>query len=287
MAKPTLVRRITSAACGGKNSTSLRCNQCNGWSHLKTCSGFKPHREWTTGNVDQCRQRPNAPQHDTNHIGHYSSNTLRIRKLPNTSAVLDFSREEIFWFIGKSKAYKSISPDGISMLKHLGPAGAEFLTKVLNLLWLWLFKPGKPANKRESYRPITVLSTVAKAIEDLLLPTFTHHLRPAAHQHGFRKVHSTITVINLINTQIFNGLNQNRPCARAILVALDLSKAFDKVNGSVLLTDIEKFSLLPYLQRWVMGYLSGRQSSVIFRGETSKPRKIKQVMYDNGVWPGY
>ncbi|XP_012159058.1 uncharacterized protein LOC105665078 [Ceratitis capitata] len=46
-------------------------------------------------------------------------------------------------------------------------------------------------------------------------------------------------------------------------LALDLSKAFDTVNHSVLLTDIEESSLPPGLQRWVMGYLSG-----------SKPRKI-------------
>ena len=97
------------------------------------------------------------------------------------------------------KKVKSIDLDGISMLtlKHLFWTG---VSKGLNLsmstlypiLNVWkvgrmvpLLKPGKPANKGESYRPITL------TLGALLLSTFTHHLSLADHQHGFRKVHST------------------------------------------------------------------------------------------------
>ncbi len=47
------------------NSTSVRCNTCNGWSHLKTCSGLKTHREWTTSYVAPCCQRNNATSAST------------------------------------------------------------------------------------------------------------------------------------------------------------------------------------------------------------------------------
>ncbi|XP_069968578.1 uncharacterized protein Dyrk3 isoform X2 [Bactrocera oleae] len=42
------------------NSTSVRCNTCSGWSHLKTCSGLKTHREWTTSYEVPCCQRNTA-----------------------------------------------------------------------------------------------------------------------------------------------------------------------------------------------------------------------------------
>ncbi len=89
----------------------------------------------------------------------------------------------------------------ILILKHLGLTKLSFLTKVLNLslttlqipdVWkvgrmVPLLKPGKPANKGEFYRPITLLSLVVKTLEAFVLSTFTYHLSPADH----RKVHST------------------------------------------------------------------------------------------------
>ncbi|XP_049318515.1 probable RNA-directed DNA polymerase from transposon X-element isoform X1 [Bactrocera dorsalis] len=208
----------------------------------------------------------------------------RLRKMPNNCAPLTFTDEEVQGVINKAKSSRSIGPDGINMLmlKHLGSTGVKYLTKVLNLslttlqipdVWkvgrvVPLLKPGKPANKGESYRPITLLSPVVKTLEALLLPTFTHHLSLASHQHGFRKVHNTTTALSVINAQIVRGLNQKPPCERTILVALDLSKAFDTVNHTTLLQDIEKTTLPPGLKRWTMNYLNGRQSSVLFRGET-------------------
>ncbi|XP_049316872.1 uncharacterized protein LOC125779552 [Bactrocera dorsalis] len=83
--------------------------------------------------------------------------------------------------------------------------------------------------------------------------------------------------------QIARGLNQKPPCERTILVSLDLSKAFDTVNHSTLLEDIEKTTLPPGLKWWTMNYLNGRQSSVLFRGVKSKLRRIKQGVPQGGV----
>ncbi|XP_053968826.1 uncharacterized protein LOC128870250 [Anastrepha ludens] len=78
-------------------------------------------------------------------------------------------------------------------------------------------------------------------------------------------------------------VNQNRPCERTILVALDLKKAFDTVSHSTLLDDIYQSTLPPGLKRWSANYLSGRHSSVTFRDQTSKQRKIKQGVPQGGV----
>lgn len=42
---------------------------------------------------------------------------------------------------------------------------------------------------------------VLKTFEGLLLPTCTHHLSIANHQHGLCEVHSTTTALNVINAK--------------------------------------------------------------------------------------
>lgn len=71
-----------------------------------------------------------------------------------------------------------------------------------------ILKPGKVAIKGLFYRPISLLSPIAKTIEALLLPQLKCHLSAARHQHFFRKMHSTITALTVIATQIAHGLNQ-------------------------------------------------------------------------------
>ncbi|XP_039948609.1 uncharacterized protein LOC120766928 [Bactrocera tryoni] len=57
------------------------------------------------------------------------------------------------------------------------------------------------------------------------------------------RVEAQFNALSAINAQIVRGLNQKPPCERTILVALDLSKAFDTVNHTTLLQDIEKTTL--------------------------------------------
>lgn len=134
------------------------------------------------------------------------------------------------------------------MLKHIGPNGIDFLTATINLLLsslgipsLWkvgrvipIIKLNKPVDQSKSYRQISLLSPVAKLLESLLLPTMTDHLTLAFHQHGFRKGHSTTTALHLVLDAIQFGLNQRKPKQRLVLVALDLSSAFDTVSHSAL-----------------------------------------------------
>ncbi|XP_053968871.1 uncharacterized protein LOC128870292 [Anastrepha ludens] len=48
--------------------------------------------------------------------------------------------------------------------------------------------------------------------------------------------------VDIAFNQINRGLNQNRPCERTVLVALDLKKAFDTVSHSTLVDDIYQLS---------------------------------------------
>ena len=93
-----------------------------------------------------------------------------------------------------------------------------------------IIKPGKPPNLPSSYRPITLLPTIAKVYERCLLAKLISierrlHIIPDE-QHSFRTKHSTATQLIRVSKILIRNFNQNR---FTIMTALDVEAAFDKV----------------------------------------------------------
>ena len=91
-------------------------------------------------------------------------------------------------------------------------------------------KPNKDTFKGTSYRPISLLSVIAKTLEKSLLPYITANIPNTPMQHGYKTQHSTVTALHTLNNTVAKGFNQMAPPARTITVALDMSKAFDTIN---------------------------------------------------------
>lgn len=193
--------------------------------------------------------------------------------------------------IKQSKSSKALGPDKISNLhlKHLGPNGISYLTKIFNLssstckipaIWkssiiIPLPKPGKDPDDSKSYRPVSLLCPAIKILERLLLPTLTNNLELPDFQHGFRSDHSTVTALYDFTEAVAQGFNKNLPPDRTILVQLDLSKAFDMVSLDKLIKDLNASSLPEGVKRWLNCYLKGRQSRVQFRTKKSASTNIR------------
>lgn len=64
------------------------------------------------------------------------------------------------------------------------------------------------------------------------------HFPIADHKHGFRKQHRTTTALHAITAHISRGFNQNKPAYTTVLVAIDLSKAFETFSHATLFEDI-------------------------------------------------
>ena len=91
-------------------------------------------------------------------------------------------------------------------------------------------KPNKDTNKGTSYRPIYLLSVIAKTLEKSLLPYITANIPNTPMQHWYKTQHSTVTALHTLNYTVANWFNQMAPPARTLTAALDMSKVFDTIN---------------------------------------------------------
>jgi hypothetical protein len=91
-------------------------------------------------------------------------------------------------------------------------------------------KPGKNLVDVSSYRQISLLPTISKVLEMLVLKKIIKDLNPQDwipdHQFGFRQAHSTVQQRYRI-TDVINKATENQQYCKAAF--LDVSQAFDKV----------------------------------------------------------
>jgi len=91
-------------------------------------------------------------------------------------------------------------------------------------------KPNKSGTDPNSYRPISLLSTLGKLFERIIAVQLTsffnrQHLLPQE-QFAFRKKHSTFSQLARITDYISNGFNLHKHSGMELL---DLEKAYDTV----------------------------------------------------------
>jgi len=105
-------------------------------------------------------------------------------------------------------------------------------------------KPGKDVTKVNSYRPISLLPTLSKLFEKMLLKKLKpimHEKRIIPdHQFGFREEHGTVEQVHRVVSEIRNSLEQKKYCSAAFI---DIAQAFDKVWHKGLLHKVR--NLLP------------------------------------------
>ncbi|KNH04906.1 Tcoingi protein [Perkinsela sp. CCAP 1560/4] len=120
-------------------------------------------------------------------------------------------------------------------------------------------KPGKPAGRVDSYRPVTLTSAIAKLMERILHGRLKHHAT-SVHQAGFRAGMSTTDVLLWLRTQVQPTSASKTSQTSAVFV--DFSRAFDSVDHHLLLKRLQKYNVDPYLVRWILSFLTGRKVRV-------------------------
>lgn len=127
---------------------------------------------------------------------------------------------------------------------------------------IMLPKPGKNLNKVDSYRPISLLTTMSKLFEKIILqrlkPIIEAKKLVPSHQFGFRSHHSTIDQVHRITDVIEKSLENKKVCSA---VFLDVAEAFDRVWHKGLLHKLK--SILPrQFYKLLKSYLTNRHFRV-------------------------
>ena len=212
----------------------------------------------------------------------------------NTFNFSSITTEEVIEALSQLYPKKAPGIDGISirLLRNTIYVIAEPLANIFNLSlrtaifpddWKLakispIFKDGTK-NDSGNYRPISVISTVAKLFEGIVY----HQLRSfiAANnilidqQSGFRPKHSTeIALISSINEWL---LNMDKGFVNGVLF-LDLKKAFDTVNHDILLSKLELCGIKGNSLDWLRSYLRNRKQACSVNGTISRQREIKCVV---------
>ena len=200
--------------------------------------------------------------------------------------------------IKQSKNNNSEGPDKLNIrhLKHIGPLGLAFLMSMFktalnkNIIpHTWKLanivpipKPNKDTDKVTSYRPISLLSVIAKTLEKSLLPYITANITNTPMQHGYKTQHSTVTALHTLNNTVAKGVQPNgSPCANT--VALDMSKAFDTINIHTLIRKLLQTNIPGTIIKFIANYIKGRKAYTAYRNHTSKQRLFKTGIAQGGV----
>ena len=132
-----------------------------------------------------------------------------------------------------------------------------------------IFKKGSRVDKN-NYRPISVLPIFSKLFEKLMYQRLynylEHHEILYPLQFGFREKCSTSHALISISELIRNSIdNKEFGCG----IFIDLKKAFDTVNHSLLLKKLDHYGIRGNVNNWFQSYLSQREQFVTINGYKS------------------
>ncbi len=194
---------------------------------------------------------------------------------------------------------KSAGPDKLDpyFLKLAANFIAVPLTNIFNLCLntnvipsLWksafvvpLLKGGDPSIIN-NYRPISKLSVLVKVLESLvsdqLKDFFNNKNVLSDFQSGFRKMHSTTSAALKVLNDFIESIDNKQHCAALFI---DLSKAFDTVDHTVLKHRLCRAGLSEQTVSWFDNYLTDRTQCVQAEGNTSRYLKITKGVPQGSV----
>ena len=125
-----------------------------------------------------------------------------------------------------------------------------------------LFK-SKDRNECTNYRPISLLLTISKLLEKIVYcrtyKFLERHDKLYVSQYGFREGHSCENAISELVSEI---VKRQQEGMYTLALFLDLSKAFDSLEHSVLLNKLSRYGVRGKTNDWFASYLQNRKMRV-------------------------
>ena len=186
----------------------------------------------------------------------------------------------------KAPGYDNLPP---KMLKDAAMSLAEPLTHIINRSMtdstvrcklkiakvLPLLKSG-PKNLMDNYRPISILPVISKILERVIYDQLSGYLESndliTTSQFGFRRRYNTELAVTIFTDRIRLAMDQGKLTGA---VFIDLQKAFDTVEHSVLLSKLPFYGVTGNELMWIESYLSGCFQYVHYDNVKSELQRVK------------
>jgi hypothetical protein len=213
-------------------------------------------------------------------------------KHPNLHSLLisPTNHSEISSLISKLKPRKSIGPNSIptNILIDFNSEFSHILSNLFNISFLNgifpdilklscvipIYKNGSKLSCT-NYRPISILSNISKLLEKLMYSRLYSFLNSFnclnEYQFGFRSKHSTCHALISITKKIKKALDTGHYVGG---VFIDLQKAFDTVDHTILISKLEHYGVRGVACHWFQSYLSNRKQFVSINGYKSNNKHI-------------
>ena len=180
---------------------------------------------------------------------------------------------------------KAPGPDCIPVvvLKNCEPELSYILAKLFNMCLkescfpnCWkvssvvpVFKNVGERSTAKNYRPVSLHSVVSKVFEKLLNNRIADHLENCGlfsyFQFGFRSSQSTADLLTVVSDRIAKAFNRSRATRP---VALDISKAFDRVWHAGLLHKLKLYGISGQIFGLISSFLSNRRLWMVLDGKS-------------------
>ena len=186
--------------------------------------------------------------------------------------IIRISYEDVLPTLLGLDTQKAYGPDGIPpvVLKKCAKVLAPCLVQLFRLCLstktfpsCWKFALVQPVPKKgdrsqvSNYRPIALISCLSKVFETILNQKIQKHLIKhdllSDRQYGFRKGRSTGDLLSFLSDAWSSSL---RDFGESFAVALDISKAFDRVWHKALVSKLPSFGFYPSLCAFISDFLS-------------------------------
>jgi hypothetical protein len=148
-----------------------------------------------------------------------------------------------------------------------------------------ILKPGKDPTLPSSYRPISLLDTVGKLFEKILLSRVLREVNEHGllreEQFGFRPKHSTTLQLVCLVERVNRNFDERRLTGAVFLV---VAKAIDTVCAKVLLYRLTVLNFPSYLVKTICSYLDCRTFQTSFQSATSTSRVMRAGVAQGGIF---
>ena len=216
-----------------------------------------------------------------------------ISYVDTTSQVFSFSKigtEHVTSLLRTMDTNKAAGLDNIpcNLLKIAAEIVSPSLTYIFNLSLEtgifpqdWKIAKVSPIFKKgdktdiDNYRPISVISIIAKIFEKIIHNQFNNYLSKNKllnkYQSGFRSLHSTMTA--LLETTNNWSVNIDKGLLNGVIF-IDLKKAFDTIDHNIILKKLACYGADHSVLKWFTSYLTNRGQKCYVNGHLSNIQSI-------------